>query len=199
MPYKNVEDKRRQSRKWVRKWRKENPEKAREKSREDSRKFREKSPEKIKQMNKDYAEYQRKWRGKNPSNVKKWSSDFEKRSQRKSKVTALVRKYLGGRCVCCGEATSEFLCVDHIQNNRSKIIKSGVKHGNYHYYTEIKRAFESGKVTEVRKVRKKYQLLCYNCNNSKRVSADRKCAHQRNGVKGHPDYPYASEGGTFCG
>jgi hypothetical protein len=72
---------------------------------------------------------------------------------------ACLRHYSGDipHCACCGEAGLPFLCMDHINNDgaahrkelRSNVITTWL----------VKNGFPDG-----------FQVLCYNCNNGKRVN-----------------------------
>ncbi|MGH7259863.1 MAG: hypothetical protein ACREI9_04190 [Nitrospiraceae bacterium] len=206
MPYKNLEDRRRQRREWIRRWRKEHPDKAKKKACKDSRKWREKNPEKVKTNNRKYAEYQKEWRRKNPERVRAWLRKYDStkgtplgkleanrrwRRRNPSKVSAIgaayrkkhrgsalersrlwrkklsedVKRFLGGKCVCCKIGEAELLSVDHVKNDGGGI----KRRKNHYYYREIVAAFESGDSDRVSSVTAQYALRCYNCNWSKFV------------------------------
>jgi len=177
MPWKDIEKVRRYNREYMRRVRKEHPIRMRRKNRERLRKFRKEHPEWVKKMNERFAGQQKAWKQKNASKLRTYYRNYERRSGRKANLTNEVRKLLGGKCECCGEREPEFLTVDHIKSDRAKIVKRGIKHGNWHYYTEIKRAFESKDMKKVASIKKKYRLACYNCNLSRRVNG--KCPHER--------------------
>lgn len=64
--------------------------------------------------------------------------------------------YGGYRCVCCGEATIEFLSLDHVNGggNAHRMSLSGTKSGGGRIYLWLKRnGYPPG-----------YQVLCMNCN-----------------------------------
>ncbi len=65
---------------------------------------------------------------------------------------------LGGFCACCGESRKSMLELDHVKNDGSTHRRK-VKWGNYKVYQDI---IDSGGD------RTKYQVLCANCNQSKR-------------------------------
>lgn len=65
----------------------------------------------------------------------------------------MVLDAYGGRCACCGEATPEFLSIDHINGGGSKH-KREVK--NHVYSWLVKHNFPKG-----------FRLLCHNCNQSR--------------------------------
>jgi hypothetical protein len=88
-----------------------------------------------------------------------------------------VRRLMGSKCACC-ERQPEFLTLDHIRNDGYKERTERGNRNPYIAYSEIKRAFKSGRMKEVRRIRRKYQLLCWNCNASKRHRSGL-CAHKR--------------------
>ena len=84
-------------------------------------------------------EYQRSWKAKNREKVlameraryhaqtpeqKKAKVARNKAYRRQVRLEALA--YYGGKCACCGEVQSEFLCFDHIENNGSEHRKTMV-------------------------------------------------------------------------
>ncbi len=88
----------------------------------------------------------------------------EREQQYKQKV---VDEY-GGKCVCCGESTIEFLTIDHINNNGAQIRKETKQGtGGKLYRWLIKNNFPKDN----------YQLLCYNCNCAKGFFGY--CPHQK--------------------
>lgn len=75
----------------------------------------------------------------------------------------LILDAYGNKCVCCGESEPEFLQLDHINNDGNKQRKDlGIR---YIYQWIIDRNFPKDN----------YQLLCANCNWSKRKFGD--CIH----------------------
>lgn len=74
------------------------------------------------------------------------------------------RTLLGGVCVCCGEAHDSFLDIDHIYGGGSKERR---ERGGAYSYSEV---------LTMANPREKYQLLCSNCNQSKRRLG--KCEHE---------------------
>ena len=75
----------------------------------------------------------------------------------------IVYDHYGWRCNCCGETTSKFLTIDHINNDGYKDrCRNGKGHrfsGLYFYRKIIKEDFP-----------KSLQILCYNCNYGKKVN-----------------------------
>lgn len=83
----------------------------------------------------------------------------------------VIRAY-GGKCVCCGEATAEFLTIDHIDGN-------GAEHRKH-----LPRSKQSGAgfylwLREQGYPKDNYQLLCMNCNFAKGHFGT--CPHQKGG------------------
>ena len=80
----------------------------------------------------------------------------EKRRRLKLRICAAY----GGRCVCCGETTIEFLSIDHKNNDGGKRRKAGCYPslgGNSFYRWLLKHGCPQDN----------YQLMCMNCNSSK--------------------------------
>ena len=79
----------------------------------------------------------------------------------------LVLEAYGGKCMCCGETTPEFLQIDHINNDggdhRRELKREGT--GFYHWL----------KANNFPKDR--FQLLCSNCNFAKAKYGQ--CPHER--------------------
>lgn len=78
-----------------------------------------------------------------------------------------IREY-GGKCVCCGETTEEFLTLDHINNN-----------GTFHK--------KDKKISDLMKWAKSndypkdvLRLMCFNCNCGRRIAKNKICPHARN-------------------
>ena len=74
------------------------------------------------------------------------------------------RQILGGACACCGETRDSFLDIDHIHGGGSQQRKL---HGPHRTYAEV---------LSMENPRSKYQLLCSNCNQSKRRLG--RCEHE---------------------
>lgn len=73
-------------------------------------------------------------------------------------VKLKVIEAYGGKCTCCGEATLEFLTIDHINNDGAEDRRqNGKKSGGKLYRWLIKNGFP----------KENYQVLCYNCNCAK--------------------------------
>jgi hypothetical protein len=73
----------------------------------------------------------------------------------------------GGRCVCCGETSMEFLCLDHIHND-GHVERKGSSGSGRAFYSKLKRqGFPKDRI----------QVLCQNCNSAKGHYGY--CPHQR--------------------
>ncbi len=84
--------------------------------------------------------------------------------QRRRKFRQQVLEAYGGKCVCCGETTPEFLTIDHI-------FKDGAAHrreiGNDLYPWLVRNGFPKDR----------FRLLCMNCNLA--IGQHGKCPHAR--------------------
>jgi len=77
----------------------------------------------------------------------------------------LLAKY-GGRCACCLESESSFLCVDHVFND-GRADRQKRSPNTYVLYRRLLKA---------RRLFRRYQLLCWNCNQAKQYYGT--CPHQ---------------------
>jgi hypothetical protein len=74
------------------------------------------------------------------------------KTARKSRRTKMIAD-LGGKCACCGETETIFLCLDHIKGGgRRDYQNKGGVHGVW------RRAIKEGLPKD------KYRVLCWNCN-----------------------------------
>jgi hypothetical protein len=149
---------------YSRDWYRENPEKARA----NAKRYRSNNPEYSRewyQKNKEsIREKQREYEAKNKEKIRRRSKDRYSRRRME-----MIEAY-GGACVCCGEATPEFLTIDHIYND-----------GQEHRLSLGNRTY-AGAVTShwLRKnnyPKDRFQLLCYNCNCAKGFYGE--CPHQK--------------------
>ncbi|GAF67281.1 unnamed protein product, partial [marine sediment metagenome] len=114
---------------------------------------------------------------KNPDKFKKRKEEWIKNNpQRFKEINAKHRfklkkaafeNYGGTICKCCGETEIDFLCLDHIDNDGAEHRK--IVGGGNHFYRWLK----NNKYPKLR-----LQVLCYNCNNSKKIRGY--CVHQNN-------------------
>lgn len=111
------------------------------------------------------AEYARRYKQRHPEMAQKCHADLR----------AQVIAAYGGECVCCGEAETAFLVLDHVLNDGADHRQSL---GNRHH--------ASGAAT-YRWLRNqgfpqdgRFQLLCANCNMAKRAPDG--CPHKRHAV-----------------
>lgn len=72
----------------------------------------------------------------------------------------------GGKCVCCGEATQQFLTVDHINGGGSQHRRKAKLNGSRFYAWIIKNNFPAD-----------LRLLCYNCNCGRHMNGG-VCPHE---------------------
>jgi hypothetical protein len=116
------------------------------------------------------------WRARNPEYAPAYLREYRHRvladgmtvdRRRHVRLRAKVLRHYGGdppHCACCGEATDEFLCLDHINGNgaahrRAVGTKNMYRWANQH-------GFPDG-----------FQVLCHNCNCAKGFYGI--CPHQR--------------------
>ena len=98
--------------------------------------------------------------------LREQTQQVSSRRYHRDKINTL-RKYGENRipfCVCCGEKKYEFLTIDHI------IPKKGI-------YQETCGENLYRRLLKIPLDRKKYQILCYNCNMGKRVNET--CPHKK--------------------
>ena len=103
-------------------------------------------------------------RGKYAAN-KESGAEYQRLLRRKIKSD--VFSHYGGKCACCGESSSAFLAIDHVEGNggeERRLLKQ-VGYGTRLYYLLKKRDYPAG-----------YQILCFNCNWSKSHGG---CPHKK--------------------
>jgi hypothetical protein len=105
------------------------------------------------------------WYRANKASYRAWQKDYTRRKHLELKRAALA--VYGEQCACCGEATFEFLTIDHV-NNDGHIHRSEIK--NWNFYEWLRKA---GYQTEFQ-----LQTLCFNCNFAKRYNGGT-CPHKR--------------------
>jgi len=102
-----------------------------------------------------FRERKREFKKNNPEKQR----EYDTRARRKLK-SDVIGAY-GGVCTCCGEKEMDFLCIDHVDNNGSQHRKL-LGTGNTFYFRLRKDGYPN--TNEFR-----LQVLCYNCNNSKKI------------------------------
>lgn len=131
-------------------------------------------PYKNKQQSKEFQRiYQKEWRNKYPDKWKaiqrKWYQGHREEKLKKTvvqnrkryhKLKMLALEKYGGsppKCSCCKEKIYEFLTIDHADGGGSRHRKSlnGYTGGLY------------GWLVKNKKMPKKFQVLCLNCNHAK--------------------------------
>jgi len=169
MPLKDEEKRKEYHRKYIKKWRKDNPE-------------REKELQKKGNAKRDYQKWYQKKKKNDPEFIKKRKEYYEKNKEyfkeksrkcylktkekvkeRWRKKREIVLNYYGGKCICCGETQIEFLAIDHINNDGHKKRKEMTTN----IYDWIKK----------NKFPKDLQILCHNCNMAKAFYGS--CPHDR--------------------
>ena len=88
-----------------------------------------------------------------------------------AKLRLDVINFLGGECVCCGEININFLTVDHINNDGYlSRNENGIRSETFKLYNNL--------ITDIN-AKKKYQVLCFNCNCGRDKQFDKICPHQK--------------------
>lgn len=118
------------------------------------------------------AQRRRRW-AEDPEPMKRSHQAYYQRN--KGKFLAYARKVreevlaaYGGRCACCGETTSEFLTIDHVNNDGAAHRREIGGYGLSIYRWLRREGFpQDGR----------FQILCHNCNQAKGLYGT--CPHQR--------------------
>jgi hypothetical protein len=90
--------------------------------------------------------------GQRRCNQEKPEQARKRRRRGNRSLRARVFAQYGQKCVCCGEGTPEFLCLDHLNGGGTKHRRE-VGGGTTFYRWLIRESFPEG-----------YRVLCYNCN-----------------------------------
>jgi hypothetical protein len=91
----------------------------------------------------------------------------KKEKQERIRLKQEVITHYGGKCNCCSEILLDFLTIDHINNNGAEHRRElKITSGNVFYRWLKNNNYPEG-----------YQVLCSNCNLSKRIN-NGKCIHQ---------------------
>jgi len=107
-------------------------------------------------------EWQRKWIEKNPDKHREHMKEYSKNYYRK--IRKEVISHYGDKCICCGETTFEFLTIDHMDGD-------GNKHRIKVSTSALPRWLKKNTYPP------NFQILCYNCNNSKGIYGI--CPHKK--------------------
>lgn len=103
------------------------------------------------------------------NNKKRCEDCLEKRRLKyKEDKKKIIDKY-GGKCACCGEPETDFLNIDHVNNDGNEHRKElGWRSTGVYFYRWLKKNnYPTG-----------FQVLCFNCNYSKHIGRG-VCAHKR--------------------
>jgi len=97
------------------------------------------------------------------ANNRKSRGEAQKKYHEKVRVEVMER--YGRVCQCCGEATRDFLSIDHINGNGAEERRQGL--GGINLYIRLRaRGYPPG-----------YQVLCFNCNLAKGFYG--RCPHEK--------------------
>ena len=152
MPYKDIEARRRVSREYARRYRKDNPEKTKVNRAEWCLKNRVKILARRKEL--------RKLKGK-----EYLARENEMVKRRRDIARRKVVEHYGNKCNCCGLDIYEFLTIDHVNGG-------GCKHRKVVTATRLPFwIIENNYPID-------YQILCYNCNCAKAFTKTKLCPHQ---------------------
>ena len=112
-----------------------------------------------------------------PDELKKYRRKMcnHKNKRHREDRLAALDAYGGPTCVCCGENTEMFLCIDHINNNGGAHRKEIGNSGSRLYQWLRINGYPEG-----------FQVLCYNCNNGKRLN-NGVCPHHDSRCNDYPE------------
>ena len=127
-----------------------------QKRREAQTRYRATHKEKLKRYGRQYKKAHKKrtriykaayWK-KNKKRIKKYAAGW------RLKLKLTVFDHYGGKCACCGERETKFLCLDHIRGGGCRHRREIHKGGGVGFYSWIrKHDFPKG-----------FRVLCHNCN-----------------------------------
>lgn len=145
-------------REYMREWRKRNPEKEKELQKKSNDKKKKYAAEYYQNNKERYRKPRQEYYQRRKEYFQQKSREAYLRTkvqvqERSRKRRELVLTHYGKKCVCCGEATIEFLAIDHINNDGYKQRKN-IKINIYSWI--IKNNYP-----------KDLQILCHNCNLAK--------------------------------
>lgn len=112
-----------------------------------------------------------------PSKDPKIQAKREYKRRYHKKIRNRVLKHYGGeipKCACCGESTTEFLSIDHIEGRKV----FNIKHGNGRELSYNDSCQGNGFYLRIIRLRypNDLQILCHNCNQAKGHYG--KCPHE---------------------
>jgi hypothetical protein len=129
------------------------------------------------QDRKEYLkQYRKEWGKKNREEINRKNREYyaktdgsirrkavEKNKLRRRRLKEESIRHYGGKCLCCGETTFEFLVIDHVNGG-----------GNQHRKTLKTRSI--GEWLKANNYPEGFQTLCHNCNMAKSIYG--KCPHK---------------------
>jgi hypothetical protein len=95
-----------------------------------------------------------------------WAKEQIRTKRWRTQVFKQVIAFYGNCCVCCGERITQFLTIDHINNDGYLERRNTGIRGGYRWYQQLL----------AKPKREDLQILCYNCNNGR---------HRNNGICPH--------------
>jgi hypothetical protein len=104
----------------------------------------------------------------------KAAREAENKRQKRLFVLQQLCDKINPKCACCPEATYSFLTVDHIHGGGVQERKTS---GPTSTWVLVFNQHKNG--TPWEELRKKYQVLCANCNQGRRVDKEGICPHQK--------------------
>lgn len=112
--------------------------------------------------------YQRQWRAANPEKVRTYTKNAHIKWGKftHDRLKQQVYSHYGAGCTCCGETTSAFLSIDHINNDGAQQRRQMGRGRDVLYRWIINNNFPSS-----------FQILCMNCQWGKRKLGT--CPHKR--------------------
>lgn len=87
---------------------------------------------------------------------------LDRKRRRRIKLWREAFEFFGPKCKMCGETNIKFLTIDHINNDGAERRRNGEKGA-----TDLIQTFKNRDWEE--SIKKDYQLLCFNCNNGRKV------------------------------
>lgn len=155
------------------KWGEENRDKMLQYQREYNGQRRDKQAQYVRRWRKDNAEYVRNKEKERAKMKPRILANLRYGREAVSKLKFETMQAYGGHCNCCGETQVEFLSLDHINNDGGRRRREGLDRVGKNFYFDLKKAgFPK---------RDDLQVLCYNCNFSKRYTG--RCPHESHALR----------------